>query len=465
MCEENSPQNKPDYKHFRQNGDQQEQESRREAKVEPEQTVEEGVVSAAEGDDKASSHQNPDGGGTSKEADELEGDKAENKGIVTDEAANKEADEGGTKKPRGRGKVWLREHRRHFLIGAAVFLGLTLLFFILYVVEGTVDQGGPLTRFGLAGATLMLMLAPIVLLVAVLLIIAVYMGKLEGGSLTKRRVLISGMVCAALIIVATVGLAQSALTCQHIETLAATCTEPETCKECGEEIGEPLGHDWEAPTCMSPKTCKRCGAVEGSPKGHTPGEWTIVEAATCSNEGKETTNCIECGDPMTQSIPKTAHTPGDMVTVQEPSVSFETGTRVDTPGKQEQRCTVCNEIIASSEIQPTEDQAAEAFRAACSQFSYDQAARDPDSLNGSLATFSGRVVQVMQEDNLYVLRVNKDNDYDCTIYVAYMAAEGAPRILEDDNITLWGTLNGLETYTTIFGASVTIPSFVALYIE
>ena len=39
-----------------------------------------------------------------------------------------------------------------------------------------------------------------------------------------------------------------------------------------------------------------------------------------------------------------------------------------------------------------------------------------------------------------------------------------PSNSRDDYITLWGTLNGLETYTTIFGASVTIPSFVALYI-
>ena len=39
------------------------------------------------------------------------------------------------------------------------------------------------------------------------------------------------------------------------------------------------------------------------------------------------------------------------------------------------------------------------------------------------------------------------------------------KILEDDVITLWGTLDGTETYETIFGASVTIPRFEALYIQ
>ena len=68
--------------------------------------------------------------------------------------------------------------------------------------------------------------------------------------------------------------------------LAATCTEPETCRSCGLEQGVSLGHDWLDATCTEPETCERCGEMRGEPLGHV---WL---AATCA--APET--CETCGE-------------------------------------------------------------------------------------------------------------------------------------------------------------------------
>ena len=56
--------------------------------------------------------------------------------------------------------------------------------------------------------------------------------------------------------------------------------------------------------------------------------------------------------------------------------------------------------------------------------------------------------------------------WDNTIYVEYTRkTENESRILEDDIIYLYGTLNGVTTYTTVLGSDVTIPYMLAEYID
>lgn len=66
----------------------------------------------------------------------------------------------------------------------------------------------------------------------------------------------------------------------------ATCTEPRTCKVCGETEGEPLGHTWLDATCKLPKTCEVCLETEGEPLGH------VWRAATCQS----LRTCTVCGE-------------------------------------------------------------------------------------------------------------------------------------------------------------------------
>ena len=55
--------------------------------------------------------------------------------------------------------------------------------------------------------------------------------------------------------------------------------------------------------------------------------------------------------------------------------------------------------------------------------------------------------------------------WDDTLYVTYTPKDGESRILEDDIITIYGEMQPLKTYTTVMGASVSIPAIDAKYIE
>lgn len=203
----------------------------------------------------------------------------------------------------------------------------------------------------------------------------------------------------------------------------ATCTEPAVCSTCGEEEeGSELGHEWTEATCASPKTCSRCGETEGDTLEHTPGEWEVTTAPTQISEGE-------------QAI----------------------------------KCTVCGEILETEEIEKLPEMTADEYKAQCQSYAYDTIARNPGAYEGSYAKFSGYVLQVQQDelwgDLYYTLRIATVGKYDGVVYVSYTTPTDAPRILEDDYVTMWGQLTGEKTYETVMGNSITIPSFSAEYIE
>lgn len=55
--------------------------------------------------------------------------------------------------------------------------------------------------------------------------------------------------------------------------------------------------------------------------------------------------------------------------------------------------------------------------------------------------------------------------YDDTVYVTYTTKDSDSRVLEDDIITMYGELDGIETYTSVLGSNVSIPKFNAKYVE
>jgi len=68
---------------------------------------------------------------------------------------------------------------------------------------------------------------------------------------------------------------------------AATCSAPETCKNCGATQGEPVAdaHGWNAATCVLPQTCKYCGITQGEVLGHNMVAATFGKPAACSRCG------------------------------------------------------------------------------------------------------------------------------------------------------------------------------------
>ena len=124
--------------------------------------------------------------------------------------------------------------------------------------------------------------------------------------------------------------------------------------------------------------------------------------------------------------------------------------------------------------QKTEEEIKNEFINDCKQLTYQEIARNPDNYYGTKATFTGKVIQVQEGIlNNIVMRVDiTKEEYEYldmvtwkdTIYVEYKYAKGESKILEDDIITLYGTMEGSKTYTSVLGSSITLPKFNAKYI-
>lgn len=96
---------------------------------------------------------------------------------------------------------------------------------------------------------------------------------------------------------------------------------------------------------------------------------------------------------------------------------------------------------------------------------YSQLARTPDEYKGEKCKFSGKVIQVMEDEGLYTIRLAVNGSYDNVILVIASTKVSESRILEDDYITVYGTSSGITTYTTVMGASVSIPSMLVTKVD
>lgn len=241
----------------------------------------------------------------------------------------------------------------------------------------------------------------------------------------------------------------------------ATCTEPKTCKVCGKTEGEPLGHKWAEATCTEPRTCSVCHETEGEPLGHTLENITVEKEATCSEAGLESGVCSVCGETVEQEIPMKEHTPGDWVITEYPT-EYTKGTRV-------RYCDVCGQEVESEEFEMSPEELEQSYKSQCESISYKSLERTPDDYEGRNVKFSGYVVQVCSETSsplsYSAYRVATSGKYDNVVMVLVDNYGSSSRILEDDYITFYGEYDGLYSYTTVMGSTLTIPKVIAKYVD
>lgn len=291
----------------------------------------------------------------------------------------------------------------------------------------------------------------------------------------KKRILITVLMLVLLVICSGCH--------RNHKWLPADCTNPKTCSVCGETEGGPLGHDWEEPKCKIPKTCRRCQATEGEALGHDWGEadcqnpkrckrcyvidgkplghdvtsWVIQEESTCSKEGKESGVCLRCGKTVNRRIKLKGHTRGTWQITKEPS-SSEEGIRV-------LKCSVCGKIIEKEHYELTAEELKQLYKNECKNYDYNTIARNPDDYKGHKGHVSGKVVQVIESENEYMLRIAMNGSHSNIILVTYIKPVGADRILDDDWVNIYGIWMGTSTYESVLGASITIPLFNAEYLD
>ena len=109
------------------------------------------------------------------------------------------------------------------------------------------------------------------------------------------------------------------------------------------------------------------------------------------------------------------------------------------------------------------------YKSKCKDYTYKGIARNPEKVKGEYAVVTGEVIQVLEDGNDVELRVNITKEswgYTDTIYVTYTRkSTNEDRILEDDIVTIWGTLEGLLSYDSTLGKQVTLPWLDAEYIN
>ena len=103
---------------------------------------------------------------------------------------------------------------------------------------------------------------------------------------------------------------------------------------------------------------------------------------------------------------------------------------------------------ASSEFNPSDYQTP----------NYEDLARNPKKHIGDKVKLTGSVIQVIEGDSSNELLLSLDGDYTEVLMVTYFTNENESRILEDDNVTVYGMMNALYTYTTVANEQKTIPS-------
>ena len=111
----------------------------------------------------------------------------------------------------------------------------------------------------------------------------------------------------------------------------------------------------------------------------------------------------------------------------------------------------------------------EQFISNCQRYSYKEIFRNSENYIGKYAVFTGEVIQVMDYNEFYDVRINVTKNeygyYEDTIYAIIPKNYFQGRILEDDIVTIHGRLSELMTYKSIFGADITIPSMYVRYTE
>lgn len=130
-------------------------------------------------------------------------------------------------------------------------------------------------------------------------------------------------------------------------------------------------------------------------------------------------------------------------------------------------------LISGSNTELSDDaknMSAKDFKAACQSFEYKELARNAADMKGTKIKLKAKVQQVVYESengtSEYLIEVTKDeyDFWDDGVYFRYELKDGE-RIIEDDIITVYGEITGEKSYTTVLGASITVPEVTGVYIK
>lgn len=103
---------------------------------------------------------------------------------------------------------------------------------------------------------------------------------------------------------------------------------------------------------------------------------------------------------------------------------------------------------------------------AISNFSYEELFRNNSQYAGKIVHYVGKVVQTQEDSsNSYTMRANvTEKEYGLWEDDVFLNYQGN-RVLEDEIVEFWGEVKGVRKYTTVLGASRSIPEITVLRLE
>ncbi len=218
-------------------------------------------------------------------------------------------------------------------------------------------------------------------------------------------------------------------------------------------------HEWTPATCMAPQTCSLCQETSGVPLSHSVSSWETVREASCASTGLRRGVCQLCSTIMTEQLAQLEHQPGEWQVVSAATPQAQ--------GQRAQMCTECGTQLKTENYEMTDTEYVDYLINNAATYSYSEIARYPDDYKGAIVNFIGKVMQVTENGDDYILRVAVTNGtygWDDYLWVEYTKRlPGEARILEGDIISLYGIFKGTVTYESVLGSSITIPAVSAKY--
>lgn len=285
-------------------------------------------------------------------------------------------------------------------------------------------------------------------------------------------------------IVFAVMLLTSLSACEHEHKWEdATCTEPKKCRYCDATEGDALGHDWIEADCEHPKTCARCGKTEGEPLGHDLADpdgsglkvctrcgkneceafghavenWTEAKPSSCTEPGLETGVCTRCGETVERETEMKEHD-AEWVII-EPAT-------IDSSGQRAKVCRVCGKELESERYDLSPEEYEAEYKKLCKPIAYDDLQRYPGEYKGKHIKLTAVVFQIVDEASSAYSKseylVKSGGNY---YYIKVDNYGADARILENDRITVWGEVDDLYTYYTVFMNTNTVPAIIVKYYE
>lgn len=92
---------------------------------------------------------------------------------------------------------------------------------------------------------------------------------------------------------------------------------------------------------------------------------------------------------------------------------------------------------------------------------FENISRSPDKYKGKKVKFSGYVLQVIEGYSTNSIRMSTNGRYDDVILVEYKPDIIDVRLLEDDELVVYGTFLSMKSYTTVVNSTVTVPAIKA----